>query len=79
MANTLSRAMLEFADFTGANLNRANLMRADLSATDFSGADLSHADLTGADLRDARLLGITGRDTIRGLATSKNLDTALFD
>ena len=72
----LTRAVLLFSRFTGADLSGAKLAGADLSRTDFSGADLTGADLTDADLDGANFVGAKGLDTVIGLATTHNLDRA---
>ena len=73
----LSRAVLTFSRFVGADLRRASLELADLSKVDLSGADLTGADLTDANLDGANLAGVKGFDTVRGRDTIKNLDRAL--
>ena len=73
----LSRAVLTFSRFVGADLRRATLVMADLSKTDLSGADLTGADLTGANLDGANLSGVKGFETIRGRDTIRNLDRAI--
>ncbi len=72
----LSRAVLIFSRFTGADLRRANLELADLSKADLSGADLTGADLTNANLDEANLAGVRGLETVRGRDTIRNLDRA---
>lgn len=72
----LSRAVLTFSRFVGADLRRAKLESADLSKVDLSGADLTGADLTDANLDEANLAGVKGFDTVRGRDTIKNLDRA---
>lgn len=73
----LSRAVLTFSRFVGADLRRARLDLADLSKVDLSGADLTGADLTDANLDETILLGVKGFDTVRGRDTIKNLDRAI--
>ena len=51
----LSRANLNGADLSWANLNGADLSRANLSRADLNGADLSWANLNGANLNGADL------------------------
>jgi uncharacterized protein YjbI with pentapeptide repeats len=70
----MTRAVLLFARFTGADLTGAKLAGADLSRTDFSGADLTGADLTEADLDGANFNGTKGLDSVIGLATAHNFD-----
>ena len=53
----LSKANLSRADLSGADLRRANLSRADLSGANLRWADLSKADLSGANLSRANLRG----------------------
>jgi len=71
------RADLTFSRFAGADLKDANLSRTDLSRADFSGADLTGADIAGANLDGANLLGVKGLDTVKGLSTSLNFNTAI--
>jgi uncharacterized protein YjbI with pentapeptide repeats len=73
----LSRAVLTFSRFTGADLRGANLELADLSKADLSGADLTGADLTNANLDEANLSGVRGFETVRGRETIRNLDRAV--
>ena len=73
----LSRAVLIFSRFAGADLRRANLSNADMSKVDLSGADLTGADLSEANLDGANLAGVIGFETVRGRETILNLDRAL--
>ena len=73
----LSRGILMFSRFVGADLRRANLSYTDMSKVDLSGADLTGADLTEANLDGANLAGVKGFDTVRGLQTIKNLDRVM--
>jgi uncharacterized protein YjbI with pentapeptide repeats len=73
----LSRAVLMFSRFVGADLRRATLVLADLSKADLSGADLTGADLTDANLDGTNLSGVKGFDTVRGRDTIRNLDQAI--
>src|SRR5262249_259593 len=73
----LSRGVLTFSRFVGADLRGADLSDTDLSKTDFAGADLSGADLTRADLYGANLVGVRGLDSVKGLGTAANLDKAI--
>jgi uncharacterized protein YjbI with pentapeptide repeats len=73
----LSRAVLTFSRFVGADLRRADLNLADLSKVDLSGADLTGADLTNANLDETNLAGAKGFDTVRGRDTIRNLERAL--
>ena len=43
---------------------------------DLTGADLTGADLTGANLYGAKLTGVRGLETVKGLASTRNLDKA---
>ncbi len=73
----LTRAILTFSRFTGADLHGVNFSGAELSKVDFAGADLTGADMTGADLYGANLVGAQGLDTIIGLDAAVNFDKAL--
>ncbi|KAF0146679.1 MAG: hypothetical protein FD153_26 [Rhodospirillaceae bacterium] len=55
----LARAYLYGATLFGAKLGGANLFRADLTGANLRGAKLGEADLTGANLRGATLGGAT--------------------
>jgi uncharacterized protein YjbI with pentapeptide repeats len=65
-----------FCRFTGAKLAGARFIHVDLSRADFSGADLTDADLSGSNLEGANLSGVKGFDTVKGLASVRNLETA---
>ena len=73
----MTRAVLWFSRFTGADLTGAKLVGADLSHADFSGADLTGADLTEADLDGTNFVGAKGFDTVKGLAAALNFDKAV--
>ncbi len=73
----LSRAIMTFSRFVGADLRRVSFVMADLSMTDLSGADLTGADLSDANLDGANLAGVKGFETVRGRDTIRNLDRAL--
>lgn len=73
----LSKAVLQFTHFNGADLTRANLANCDLTKADLSGANLSGADVSGADFDGTILTGVTGLDTALGIAAAKNLDKAV--
>jgi uncharacterized protein YjbI with pentapeptide repeats len=73
----LSRAILTFSLFVGANLRGADLSLADLSKADMSNADLTGADLTDANLDETNIRGVTGLETVRGRNTIRNLERAL--
>jgi uncharacterized protein YjbI with pentapeptide repeats len=70
----LSRAILTFSRFVGADLRRATLIGADLSKVDLSGADVTGADFTDAILDETLIAGIRGFETIRGRDTIRMLD-----
>lgn len=72
----LSRAVLIFSRFVGADLRGASLVLADMTRADLAGADLTGADLTDANLDEANLAGVKGLETVRGLETIRNLDRA---
>ena len=72
----LSRAVLMFSRFVGADLRGASLVLADMTRVDLSGADLTGADLTDANLDEANLAGVKGFETVRGRETIRNLDRA---
>jgi uncharacterized protein YjbI with pentapeptide repeats len=72
----LSRAVLTFSRFVGADLRGASLVLADLTRADLSSADLTGADLTDANLDEANLIGVIGFETVRGRETIRNLDRA---
>jgi uncharacterized protein YjbI with pentapeptide repeats len=65
-----------FCRFTGAKLPGAKFIHVDLSKADFSGADLTDADLSESNVEGANLSGVKGFDTIKGLASVHNLETA---
>lgn len=73
----LSKAVLQFTRFRGADLTRANLANCDLTQADLTGADLTGADISGADFDRAILTGVTGLESAEGLAAAKNLDKAV--
>ena len=62
----LSRAVLTFSRFVGADMRRMNLTLADLTKANLAGADLTGADLTDANLDEANLAGVRGFETVRG-------------
>ncbi len=72
----LSRAVLTFSRFVGADMRGASLVLADMTRVDLSGADLTGADLTDANLDEANMAGVKGFDTVRGRETIRNLDRA---
>jgi uncharacterized protein YjbI with pentapeptide repeats len=77
MAGTDIREVdLTFGRFAGTNLAGAKLIHVDLSRADFSGADMTGADLTGSDLEGANLTNVKGFDTVKGLASVVNLQSA---
>ncbi|NOT71887.1 MAG: pentapeptide repeat-containing protein [Hyphomicrobium sp.] len=72
-----THALLTFANMRGANLRNIILKDADLTGADLTGADLTGADVTGADLSSAKLEGVTGFETLRGLALARNADKVI--
>jgi len=72
----LKEAILTFSRFIGTDLTNAVLTETDLSMVDLTGADLTGADLTGANLYGAKLTGVRGLETVKGLASTRNLDKA---
>lgn len=72
----LTKAVLWFARFTGADLTDANFTGADLSRADFAGADLTNADFTGADLDEANFVGAKGLQSVRGFDAAVNAEKA---
>jgi uncharacterized protein YjbI with pentapeptide repeats len=73
----LTRAILTFSRFTGADLRGAKFTGADLSKVDFAGSDLSGADVSGADVYGANFAGARGVDELVGFSTTLNADKAL--
>lgn len=73
----MSRAIMWFARFTGADLTGAKLSGSDLSKADFSGADLTNVDFAETNLDGANFVGARGLDKALGLDTAVNLDKAL--
>jgi uncharacterized protein YjbI with pentapeptide repeats len=73
----MERAVLWFANFTGADLHGVNFTDADLSRANFSGADLTGADFSRADLDGANFVGAIGIAAAKGLDEAVNLDRAL--
>ena len=65
-----------FCRFAGAKLTGAKLIHIDLSRADFSGADVTDADFSRSNLEGANLSGIKGFETVKGLASVRNLETA---
>lgn len=72
----MTRAVLWFARFTGADAVGASFAEADLSNSDFAGADISGADFTGADLDGANFAGARGLDSVKGWDKAVNADKA---
>ncbi|MFN0219941.1 MAG: pentapeptide repeat-containing protein [Hyphomicrobium sp.] len=70
----MTKSILWFARFTGADLTDANFSGTDLSRADFSGADLTNVDMSGADLDGANFSGAIAFETVRGLDSAINLD-----
>lgn len=85
----LNRALMRHANLSGSLLKNAVLFGVDLSGADLTNADLSGADLSesrledanfaGANLAGARFAGVRNKSAIKGLDSSKNLDSAIFD
>lgn len=73
----LTHALLSFADLRGADLKGAILVNADLTGADLTGADLTGADVTGADFTETKLSGVTGFETLKGLAEAHNTGKAI--
>ena len=73
----LSRAVLTFSRFVGADLRHANLDTADLSRVDLAGADLTGADLTNANLDGANVSGVKGFEAVKGRETIRNLERTI--
>ena len=67
-----TRASLEGANLSGADLSGASLRAANLTGADLTGADLYRANLTGADLKDANLRGANLTGTIFEKKAEKN-------
>ncbi len=77
MAGTDIREVdMTFGRFVAANLAGAKLIHVDLSRADFSGADLTGADLTDSNLEGANLINVKGFDTVKGLSSVVNLQSA---
>ena len=72
----LARSSFEFANLTGANFTGANLSGAELAGADLTGATISGATLDDADVDSAKLVGLKGGDTAKGLDKLKNADKA---
>lgn len=70
----MSRAVMWFARFTGADLRGVNFSGADLSRADFAGSDLSGADFSGADIDGANFVGARGLELAKGLSDAVNAD-----
>ena len=73
----LSRAELEFANFSNADLTGASLRGANLSRATFRGAKLVGADVTDANFDGTNLVGVHGLDSVVGLDVARNLDRAI--
>jgi uncharacterized protein YjbI with pentapeptide repeats len=67
----MTRSVLWFSRFTGADVRGAIFVEADLSNADFAGADVTGADFSGTDLDGANFAGA------RGMASVKGWDKAL--
>ncbi len=79
----LTNANLFKADFSYATLHNAKLTGADLRNSELIGTDLTGADLTDAKLDLANVSGtilkdVKGKDSIQGLANTRNRDKAVW-
>lgn len=63
-----------YAKFQKADLRGADLRDTDLTRADFTGADLTGADVTGADFDEAVVSDAKGLESLKGLASAKNVD-----
>ena len=74
----LSVAILNHADFSGANLRQANISSANLTAAILCGADLHGADCRGTNFTRADLSGanLAGVDLRSGVLVGANLQNA---
>jgi BTB/POZ domain-containing protein KCTD9 len=75
----LTRSTLEFASFKGADFEGANLEGAELAAADLTGANVANANFAKADISGAKLVGLRGRDSVKGLDSALNSDKAFFE
>jgi uncharacterized protein YjbI with pentapeptide repeats len=73
----LSRILVHFSIFAGADMRDADLSDADFSKANLSGADLTGADITKANFDGADLRGVRGLDQARGADQALNLHTAV--
>jgi len=63
----LGRALLNWANLRGTNFRGAKLYMASFVGADLTGADLTDADATGTTFEQARLEGVRGLNTVKGL------------
>lgn len=63
----LGRALLSWANLRTTNFRGAKLHMANFVGADLRGADLTGADATGATFEQARLEGVSGLATVKGL------------
>ena len=75
----LTRSAFEYASLKGANFEGANLDGAELGGADLTGANIAGANLEKADVNSAKLLGLKGKDSAKGLDKMLNLDRAFKD
>lgn len=73
-----THALFNFADLSGADLSGAILINADFSGATLTGANLAGADLSLADLDGTNLKGALGLDSVKGLATARNAEKAIY-
>ena len=62
----------------GAHLKQFRIAKG-LSGADLSGCNLTDANFTGSNLAGTRFSGVKDKSLLKGLETSKNLDSAIFD
>jgi len=72
-----NKSLLRFADMRGADLTGARFVEADLSGADLRGANVTDADFSQADLDRVRLAGVIGLETVKGMASAKNVAKAI--
>lgn len=72
----LSRILVHFSLFAGADMHDADLSDADFSKADLSGADLTGANIAGANFDGADLRGVRGLAQAKGVEQALNLDKA---
>jgi uncharacterized protein YjbI with pentapeptide repeats len=74
----LSEAKLDSASFVGASLRNAQMTWAELGAADLTRADVTGLNLSHADIWGAKFVCVKGSDTIKGLKSARNADSAIF-